>query len=167
MTLSRWPILSARLHILPKFKTGPVFNMVAGFLETVIDAPGGALRHYNVHLCDVTPDERLAQIARLFEVLWSAPQEGGAWTGADSDWQTENSPPMPECLGRHRPSRGRRHHLPVRRRASRIPHRLYVRDSGPCEAFENPAASPMTPMGPITSRSGWSSDDYSSITPIL
>jgi hypothetical protein len=50
----------------------------------------------------------MAQIARLFEVLWSAPQEGGAWTGADSDWQTENSPPMPECLGRHRPSRGRR-----------------------------------------------------------
>jgi len=96
MTLSRWPILSSRLHILPKFKTGAVFNMVAGFLETVIAAPGGALRHYNVHLCDVTPDERMAQIARLFEVLRTAPQEGGAWTGADSDWQTENPPPMPE-----------------------------------------------------------------------
>jgi endonuclease/exonuclease/phosphatase family metal-dependent hydrolase len=95
MTLSRWPILSSRLHILPKFKTDPVFNMVAGFLETVIDAPGGALRHYNVHLCDVTPDERLAQIARLFEVLRSAPQEGGAWTGSDADWQTDNPPPMP------------------------------------------------------------------------
>lgn len=95
MTLSRWPILSSRLHILPKFKTGSVFNMVAGFLETVIDAPGGPLRHYNVHLCDVTPDERLAQIARLFEVLWSAPREGGAWTGIDEDWQTENPPPMP------------------------------------------------------------------------
>jgi endonuclease/exonuclease/phosphatase family metal-dependent hydrolase len=96
MTLSRWPILSSRLHILPKFKTGPVFNMVAGFLETVIDAPGGPLRHYNVHLCDVTPDERLAQIARLFEVLWSAPKEGGAWTGNDADWQTDDPPPMPE-----------------------------------------------------------------------
>ncbi len=95
MTLSRWPILSSRLHILPKFKTNPVFNMVAGFLETVIDAPGGPLRHYNVHLCDVTPDERMAQIARLFEVLRSAPQEGGAWTGRDADWQTENPPPMP------------------------------------------------------------------------
>ena len=78
MTLSRWPILSSRLHILPKFKTATVFNMVAGFLETVIDAPGGPLRHYNVHLCDVTPDERLAQIARIFDVVWSAPKEGGA-----------------------------------------------------------------------------------------
>ena len=95
MTLSRWPILSSRLHILPKFATGPVFNMVAGFLETVIGAPGGPLRHYNLHLTDVTPDERLAQIARLFEVLWSGPKEGGAWTGADSDWQTDNPPPMP------------------------------------------------------------------------
>lgn len=95
MTLSRWPILSSRLHILPKFTTGSVFNMVAGFLETVIDAPGGPLRHYNIHLTDVTPDERLAQIARIFEVLWSAPKEGGAWTGFDADWQTENPPPMP------------------------------------------------------------------------
>ena len=95
MTLSRWPILSTRLHILPKFATGLVFNMVAGFLETVIDAPGGPLRLYNLHLTDVTPDERLAQIARLFHVLWSAPQEGGAWTGADPDWQTDQAPPMP------------------------------------------------------------------------
>jgi endonuclease/exonuclease/phosphatase family metal-dependent hydrolase len=95
MTLSRWPILSSRLHVLPKFATGLVFNMVAGFLETVIAAPGGPLRLYNLHLTDVTPDERLAQIARLFHVLWSAPQEGGAWTGNDADWQTENPPPMP------------------------------------------------------------------------
>lgn len=95
MTLSRWPILSSRLHVLPKFATGPVFNMVAGFLETVIDAPGGILRHYNLHLTDVTPDERMAQIVRLFEVLWSAPKEGGAWTGSDADWQTDNPPPMP------------------------------------------------------------------------
>jgi len=95
MTLSRWPILSTRLHILPKFATGTVFNMVAGFLETVIACPGGPLRLYNLHLTDVTADERMAQIARLFHVLWSAPQEGGAWTGADPDWQTDQPPPMP------------------------------------------------------------------------
>jgi endonuclease/exonuclease/phosphatase family metal-dependent hydrolase len=95
MTLSRWPILSSRLHILPKFATGSVFNMVAGFLETVIDAPGGALRLYNIHLTDVTPDERLLQIAKLFDVLWTAPREGGAWTGIDADWQTGSPPPMP------------------------------------------------------------------------
>src|SRR5581483_5888303 len=89
MTLSRWPILSSRLHILPKFKTGSVFCMIAGCLETVIAAPGGALRIYNVHLNDVSADERLAQLARLFEVLESAPREGGVWSGQDPNWQTD------------------------------------------------------------------------------
>jgi endonuclease/exonuclease/phosphatase family metal-dependent hydrolase len=96
MTLSRWPILSVRLHTLPKFKTGKVFSMVAGCLETVIAAPGGALRVYNIHLNDVTPAERLAQIAHLFHVLWTAPVEGGIWSGQDTAWQTSNPPPMPE-----------------------------------------------------------------------
>jgi endonuclease/exonuclease/phosphatase family metal-dependent hydrolase len=96
MTLSRWPILSSRLHILPKFKTGSIFCMIAGCLETVIAAPGGALRVYNIHLNDVSPDERLAQIARLFAVLESAPREGGAWSGQDPHWQTDSPPPMPE-----------------------------------------------------------------------
>ena len=96
MILSRWPILSSRLHILPKFATDPIFNMTAGFLEAVVACPGGPLRIYAVHLTDVSPDERLAQIARLFEVLRSAPIEGGAWTGHDDDWQTEGGPsPMP------------------------------------------------------------------------
>src|SRR5512143_2836870 len=36
MTLSRWPILAARAHILPKLDTGRRFNMVTGALETVI-----------------------------------------------------------------------------------------------------------------------------------
>jgi endonuclease/exonuclease/phosphatase family metal-dependent hydrolase len=96
MTLSRWPILSSRLHLLPKFKTGKIFCMIAGCLETVIAAPGGALRVYNIHLNDVSPDERLAQIARLFEILETAPREGGIWSGHDPQWQTEPVPPMPE-----------------------------------------------------------------------
>jgi endonuclease/exonuclease/phosphatase family metal-dependent hydrolase len=96
MTLSRWPILSSRLHLLPKFKTGSIFCMIAGCLETVIAAPGGPLRVYNIHLNDVSPDERLAQIARLFDILWSAPREGGIWSGHDPQWQTDPVPPMPE-----------------------------------------------------------------------
>lgn len=96
MILSRWPILSSRLHILPKFATDPIFNMTAGFLEAVIACPSGPLRVYAVHLTDVSPDERLVQIARLMEVLRRAPIEGGAWTGHDPDWQTGDGPmPMP------------------------------------------------------------------------
>ena len=33
MLLSRWPILSMRLHSLPKHDTGPAFNMVTGMIE--------------------------------------------------------------------------------------------------------------------------------------
>jgi len=96
MTLSRWPILSSRLHLLPKFKTGSVFCMIAGCLETVIAAPGGPLRVYNIHLNDVSSDERLAQIAKLFDILETAPREGGIWSGHNPQWQTEGGVPMPE-----------------------------------------------------------------------
>lgn len=93
MILSRWPIISARLHLLPKFETVTTFCMIAGMLEAVIDAPGGPLRVYDVHLNDVTPDERLAQIARLFEILHGAPAEGGIWSGFDPDWEADGTPP--------------------------------------------------------------------------
>jgi endonuclease/exonuclease/phosphatase family metal-dependent hydrolase len=97
MILSRWPIISSRLHVLPKHRTVKTFNMIAGMLEAVIDAPGGPLRVYAVHLNDVTPSERLAQIARLFEVLNSAPLEGGVWSGYDPEWQAvDTPPPMPQ-----------------------------------------------------------------------
>ncbi len=96
MILSRWPILSSRLHLLPKFDTVKTFNMIAGMLEAVIDAPGGPLRLYNVHLSDVTPAERLAQIERMFQVLNSAPVEGGVWSGYDPEWEAvDPPPPMP------------------------------------------------------------------------
>src|SRR3546814_864062 len=93
MILSRWPIISSRLHVLPKFDTAKTFNMIAGMLEAVIDAPGGPFRVYAVHLNDVTPDERLAQIAKLFEVLDKAPAEGGAWSGCDPEWEAVGTPP--------------------------------------------------------------------------
>src|SRR3546814_2281240 len=92
MILSRWPIISSRLHMLPKFDTVRTFNMIAGMLEAVIDAPGGPFRVYAVHLTDVTPDERLAQIGKLFEVLHAAPLEGGIWSGYDPQWEAVGTP---------------------------------------------------------------------------
>ncbi len=50
LTASRWPILSARLQVLPKHDGGPVFNLATGFLETIIAAPAGPLRLLNIHL---------------------------------------------------------------------------------------------------------------------
>ncbi|MGH6880581.1 endonuclease/exonuclease/phosphatase family protein [Hypericibacter sp.] len=98
MTLSRWPILAARAHILPKLDTGRRFNMVTGALETVIATPGGPLRLFNIHLSDASMDERLMQIEHLMGLLRHSSREGGVWNGVESDpshWQTENPPPSP------------------------------------------------------------------------
>jgi endonuclease/exonuclease/phosphatase family metal-dependent hydrolase len=98
MTLSRWPILAARAHILPKLDTGWRFNMVTGALETVIATPGGPLRLFNIHLGDASVEERLLQIEHLMGLLRHASREGGAWNGTEADpghWQTENPPPLP------------------------------------------------------------------------
>jgi endonuclease/exonuclease/phosphatase family metal-dependent hydrolase len=100
MTLSRWPILSSRLHPLPKAAGGADYNLATGALEAVIDAPQGAFRLYNVHLGHLGSGERLAQIGYLRRILRAAPEEGGAWSGRDADaahWEAEGAPPpMPE-----------------------------------------------------------------------
>ncbi|MDQ7248541.1 endonuclease/exonuclease/phosphatase family protein [Dongia sedimenti] len=101
MVLSRWPILSSKLHPLPKADAGPAYNLATGVLETVIAAPGGPFRLYNVHLGHLGAGERLEQITWLRRILRAAPEQGGAWTGRDDDaahWESDGSPPpMPEA----------------------------------------------------------------------
>jgi endonuclease/exonuclease/phosphatase family metal-dependent hydrolase len=99
MTISRWPILTARTHILPKLDTGARFNLLTGALETVIATPDGPLRLFNLHLSDAAENERLAQIRRLMDLLQVTPQEGTVWNGSEinaAHWQTDvPPPPMP------------------------------------------------------------------------
>jgi endonuclease/exonuclease/phosphatase family metal-dependent hydrolase len=96
MVLSRWPIQSTRLHPLPKQDTGEVFNMATGMAETVIAAPGQALRVCNIHLGHLNTRERLDQIARLRAVVQAAAREGGVWNGREPGaphWHSEGPPP--------------------------------------------------------------------------
>ncbi|MCM2294348.1 endonuclease/exonuclease/phosphatase family protein [Allorhizobium sp. BGMRC 0089] len=94
MILSRWPILSHRLLLLPRTRSYERLNMQRGASEAVIDAPGGALRLYCVHLDHVAPDERIAQIHFLKERAFNFVQEGGAITmGAEFGLP---QPPMTE-----------------------------------------------------------------------
>lgn len=99
MTLSRWPIMSSRMHLLPKLDTGPLFCMTAGALETVIAAPGGPFKVLNIHLSHAVQRERIGQVEELLRVLGRAGQEGGAWNGTDIEaehWQlTGAAPPLP------------------------------------------------------------------------
>ena len=101
MVVSRWPILSSRMLILPKLDAGDQLNFVTGALEAVIDAPSGALRIYSVHLGYLSPEERKAQATALRDFVLRAPAEGGVWMGRDGDgdhWQTSDPPPpMPHA----------------------------------------------------------------------
>ncbi|WP_159952048.1 endonuclease/exonuclease/phosphatase family protein [Rhizobium sp. 18065] len=82
MVLSRFPLLAARNLLLPRARTFDKLNLQRGALEAVIDAPGGAVRVYSVHLDHVSPDERIAQIAYLKARANGFVAEGGALTGA-------------------------------------------------------------------------------------
>ncbi|WP_027487110.1 endonuclease/exonuclease/phosphatase family protein [Allorhizobium undicola] len=83
MVLSRWPILSNRLLLLPRTRTFEKLNMQRGATEALIDAPGGPLRVYSVHLDHVSPDERIAQIHALIARAIGFSREGGAMSGGD------------------------------------------------------------------------------------
>ncbi|MDX3928344.1 MAG: endonuclease/exonuclease/phosphatase family protein [Shinella sp.] len=82
MVLSRWPILATRLISLPRTRTLDKLNLQRGATEALIDAPGGALRVYSVHLDHVYRNERIAQIEFLKQRVQAYPTEGGAITGA-------------------------------------------------------------------------------------
>jgi endonuclease/exonuclease/phosphatase family metal-dependent hydrolase len=82
MVLSRYPIHASRNLLLPRNRTFDRLNLQRGALETVIEAPGGALRVYSVHLDHISPDERMAQIAFLKDRVCHYLEEGGALTGA-------------------------------------------------------------------------------------
>jgi endonuclease/exonuclease/phosphatase family metal-dependent hydrolase len=82
MVLSRYPIAAVRNLLLPRSRTFDKLNLQRGALEAVIDAPGGALRVYSVHLDHVSPNERIAQIAYLKARANGFLDEGGALTGA-------------------------------------------------------------------------------------
>jgi endonuclease/exonuclease/phosphatase family metal-dependent hydrolase len=93
MVLSRYPICTSRNLLLPRNRTFDKLNLQRGALETVIEAPGGALRVYSVHLDHISPDERLAQIAFLKDRVQRYAEEGGALTGVNEFGLPD--PPLP------------------------------------------------------------------------
>ncbi|MDK4739380.1 endonuclease/exonuclease/phosphatase family protein [Rhizobium sp. CNPSo 3464] len=94
MVLSRWPILATRTLLLPRSRTLSKLNLQRVAVEAVIDAPGGAVRVYSVHLDHVSPDERIRQIHYLKDRAINFVRDGGSLTGAvEIDF---DDPPLPE-----------------------------------------------------------------------
>ena len=95
MILSRYPIWSSRLFLLPRFRTFDTPNLQCGVLEGVTGLPSGPLRVYCVHLNSRAGDERMAQIDFLLARLCDVPREGGTYTGP-SWWEGTQETPMSE-----------------------------------------------------------------------
>lgn len=81
MVLSRYPILATRNLLLPRSRTYDRLNIQRSALECLIDAPGGPVRVYSVHLDHRSPAERIAQIDFLRHCLSNYGRDGGAVTG--------------------------------------------------------------------------------------
>lgn len=69
MVLSRWPILASRVLLLPAAQTVDRTTLQRCALETMVDAPGGPLRVYSVHLDHLNPRHRRAEIAELRDAV--------------------------------------------------------------------------------------------------
>ena len=100
MLMARWPVLWSRLHVLPKLATVDVFNMDMPALEGVVDAPGGAIRAWSIHLSSLSTRERMRQVEYLLDRHDRAAAAGAAWCGRadirDDDWSVgAPPPPMP------------------------------------------------------------------------
>lgn len=81
MILSRHPVLAIRNILLPRSRTYDRLNLQRSALECLIDAPGGPIRVYSVHLDHRSPAERVMQIEFLKARLANYALEGGAVTG--------------------------------------------------------------------------------------
>ena len=99
MLFSRYPILSRRNHLLPKWGTVDQISLQRSALEGVISLPSGAVKVYTLHLHHLARDLRLAQVDTLLEVIAQAPRAGGVWCGNHynpaAGWTDEPAPPMP------------------------------------------------------------------------
>lgn len=92
--ISRWPIVGARGHLLPRRRTDERLNLQRGALEVVIGTPEGAMRFYSVHLDHIDPQERLHQVAALKRIALDYSSFGGALSGVASLGFAE--PPRPD-----------------------------------------------------------------------
>ncbi len=81
MVLSRWPILSSRLLLLPRVRTYDSTAGQRGALEAIIAAPAGPLRLYSVHLDHLNSRTRRREIDDLLPRLFAVPQDGASLTG--------------------------------------------------------------------------------------
>ncbi len=79
MLLSRFPIVTSRNHLLPKYgSVSSPMSLQRCALEGAIDFPSGRYRVYSTHLSHLTSEERISQLDTLIDVHGNAVHEGFA-----------------------------------------------------------------------------------------
>jgi endonuclease/exonuclease/phosphatase family metal-dependent hydrolase len=99
MILSRFPIVSTRNHLLPRYGAASLLDMQRGALEATIATPGGHLRIYCTHLCHLSENQRRRQLECVLRIIDEAPFQGPPLSGShprDQSWSGEPQlPPVP------------------------------------------------------------------------
>jgi len=89
LVLSRFPIISSRHHLLPKYgSTGPL-SLQRSAIEATILCGKQLLRVYSTHLTHLSAQTRIPQIDRLLEIHRDATHEGFPVSGdlRGMDWE--------------------------------------------------------------------------------
>ncbi len=105
MVLSRWPIVYARMHSLPRPPATdvppnvlPKVDLPRCALEAVIETPGGPLRVLCTHLSQLSAQQRQAQLATLKGLVRELPREAPLWEampGLEAFTEGRSVPPVP------------------------------------------------------------------------
>lgn len=99
MLLARRPILSSRLHMLPKLAPINVQTSQKVALEGVIEPDSGLLRLYSIHLSAAYTRERRQQVEQLLRLYRDGPLTGAVCDGPNN-WAERNgltAPPLPQA----------------------------------------------------------------------
>ena len=99
MLLSRYPFLSSRNHLLPKWGTVGQLSLQRSALEGVVALDSGPVKLYTTHLHHLAASKRMEQVETLLQVIDQAPRSGGVWCGTHynpaAGWTDDPAPPMP------------------------------------------------------------------------
>jgi endonuclease/exonuclease/phosphatase family metal-dependent hydrolase len=96
MVLSRFPILSSRNHLLPKYTDPTRFTIQRGVLETTIATPHGPIRVLSTHLCHLSAPHRLRQVETILGLHARAQADGAVHSGEVPEaWGDEQVSPVP------------------------------------------------------------------------
>ncbi|TBX97327.1 hypothetical protein E0J21_35605 [Rhizobium laguerreae] len=96
--VSRYPILSIRNFLLPKYGSLDYLDQQKGVLEALIATPLGPVRVYSTHFCSISPTQSQMQSEWLLKHHQDAPGRGPVLAGAHADpsWTSEDAlPAMP------------------------------------------------------------------------